>query len=58
MHGSNINGNEGIFSLYNKDLGDNYYKLKYDNIKIINKYDYSSTMPQIIESINIPLNSF
>ena len=58
MHGSNINGNEGIFSLYNKDLGDNYYKLKYDNIKIINKYDYSSTMPQIIENINIPLNSF
>ncbi len=36
----------------------NYYKLKYDNIIIINKYDYSRTMPQIIENINIPLNSF
>ena len=35
MYGSNINGNEVIFSLYNKDLGEICYKLKYDNITII-----------------------
>ena len=57
MHGSNVEGNEAIFSLYNKNLGDNYNKLKFNNIKIINRYEYATTIPQIIEGINIPINS-
>ena len=57
MHGSNVEGNEAIFSLYNKNLGENYDKLKFNDIKIINRYEYATTMPQIIEGINIPINS-
>ena len=56
QHGSNVNGNEGIFTIYTKDLGDNFDKLKY-NVRTISRYDYATTFPQIIEGINIPLNS-
>ena len=56
MHGSNKKGNEAIFTLFNNELGKNYNELKY-NIKTINRYDYAPTMPQIIEGINIPINS-
>ena len=56
MHGSNKKGNEAIFTLFNNELGKNYNELKY-NIKTINRYNYAPTMPQIIEGINIPINS-
>ena len=56
QHGSNVNGNEGIFTIYTKDLGDNFDILKY-NARTISRYDYATTFPQIIEGINIPLNS-
>ena len=56
LHGSNKKGNEGIFTLYNNELGKNYNKLK-NNIKIINRYNYAPTMAQIIEGINIPIYS-
>ena len=54
-HGSNDYGNEGIFLLYTKDLN----IPKNDELKseIINRYQYASSMPLIIEGINIPLES-
>ncbi len=56
QHGSNIKGNEGIFLIYTKELGDNFSKLKYD-VRTITRYNYATTIPQILEDINIPINS-
>ena len=56
QHGSNIKGNEGIFLIYTKELGDNFNKLKYDT-RTITRYNYATTIPQILEDINIPINS-
>ena len=54
-HGSNENGNEGIFLLYTKDLNiPKNNELKYE---IINRFQYASSIPLIIEGINIPLES-
>ena len=56
QHGSNIKGNEGIFLIYTKELGDDYNNLKYD-VTTITRYNYATTIPQILEDINIPINS-
>ena len=51
-HGYNYPGNEGIFIIYTKELNN---KKKERNIENINRYHYASTMPMIIDGINIPL---
>ena len=57
-HGSNVDGNEGIFLLYTKELSE--YKRNINdnnNFEIINRYHYAPSMPLIIQDINIPLES-
>ncbi len=54
-HGSNEDGNEGIFLLYTKDL--NIPKKNELKSEIINRYQYAPSIPLIIEGINIPLES-
>ena len=60
-HGCNNPGNEGIFFIYTKELGDNYNKLNLINnkedIPIISINDYSCTMAQILKNVNLPLES-
>ena len=58
FHGSNTDGNEGIFVLYNKELLEN----KFENndkskFEFINRYHYAPSFPLIIQDINIPLES-
>jgi len=55
-HGLDKNGNEAILFIYTKELKDNYDNLKYEN-KFISKLDPSSIISQILENINIPLQS-
>ena len=55
-HGFDIEGNEAILFIYTKDFKDNYDKLKLDNI-FYNKVDPSSIISQILENVNIPLQS-
>ena len=57
-HGSNVDGNEGIFLIYTKELS-KFKKNINDNNKfeIINRYHYAPSMPLIIQDINIPLES-
>ena len=55
-HGFDNEGNEAILFLYSKELKDNYDKLKNDNI-FYTKVDPSSIISQILENINVPLQS-
>ena len=55
-HGFDIEGNEAILFIYTKDFKDNYNKLQSDNI-FYTKLDPSSIISQILENINIPLQS-
>ena len=56
-HGSNVEGNEGIFFIYTKELGFEFSKLNESKTEIINKFHYAPTMPLIIEGINIPIEA-
>ena len=56
VHGFDNEGNEAVLFLYSKELKDNYDKLKNDNI-FYTKVDPSSIISQILENINIPLQS-
>ena len=60
-HGCNNPGNEGIFFVYTKELGENYEKLKLFNnkedIPEISINDYSCTIAQILKNVNLPLES-
>jgi len=55
-HGLDIVGNEAIIFMYTKELRDNYDSLKYENT-FITQLDHSSIISQILEDINIPLQS-
>ena len=55
-HGLDIDGNEAILFIYTKEFKDNYDKLKLDNI-FYTKVDPSSIISQIMENVNIPLQS-
>ena len=55
-HGLNVEGNEAIIIIYTKDFKDNYDKLKLDNI-FYKRLDPSSIISQILENVNIPLQS-
>ena len=55
-HGLDIEGNEAILFIYTKDLKDSYDKLKSDDI-FYTKVDPSSIISQILENVNIPLQS-
>ena len=60
-HGCNNPGNEGIFFVYTKELGENYEKLKLFNnkedIPVISINDYSCTIAQVLKNVNLPLES-
>ena len=60
-HGCNLPGNEGIFFVYTKELGENYEKLKLFNnkedIPEISINDYSCTIAQVLKDVNLPLES-
>jgi len=60
-HGCNLPGNEGIFFVYTKELGENYEKLKMFNdiedIPEISINDYSCTISQVLKNVNLPLES-
>ena len=56
-HGSNVDGNEGILFIYTKELGFEFNKLNESKTEIINMFHYASTMPLIIEGINIPIEA-
>ena len=55
-HGEDFPGNEGIFYIYTKDFKNNYDKLKI-NERYINIIDESVLMTEILENVNIPLES-
>ena len=55
-HGFDIEGNEAILFIYTKEFRDNYEQLKLDNT-FYNKLDPSSIICQILENVNIPLQS-
>ena len=55
-HGNNIKGNEAAFFGWTKEIAENYENLKLDD-KIVNLYDFSTLVPQIIEGGVIPLES-
>ena len=55
-HGFDIEGNEAILFIYTKEFRDNYDQLKLDNT-FYNKLDPSSIISQILENVNIPLQS-
>ena len=55
-HGLDIDGNEAILFIYTKELKENYDNLKSENA-FITKLDPSSIISQILEDINIPLQS-
>ena len=60
-HGCNSPGNEAIFFLYSKELGENYEKYKTnfekENIPLISLNDYPCTISQILKNTNLPLES-
>ena len=55
-HGLDIEGNEAVIFIYTKDFKDNYDKLKLDNT-FYTKLDPSAIISQILENVNIPLQS-
>ena len=60
-HGCNSLGNEAIFFIYTKELGENYekYKTIFDNeeIPIVSLNDFSCTFMQAVKNANLPLES-
>lgn len=55
-HGYNSKGNEAIFFGWAKEFSENYEKLKLDD-KIVDLFDFSTLVPQIMEGAVIPLES-
>ena len=57
-HGCNRPGNEGVFLLYTKELGENYEKLKNkEKFPKISINDVSCTILQALKNVNLPLES-
>ena len=60
-HGCNSLGNEAVFFVYTKDLGDNYekYKANFEKGEIpnISLNDYVCTISQVLKNTNLPLES-
>ena len=60
-HGCNRIGNEGVFFIYTKELGENYekYKTFHENkeIPIVPLNDFPCTLSQVLKNTNLPLES-
>ena len=60
-HGCNSLGNEGVFFIYTKELGENYEKYKIhlekDEIPIVSLNDFACTVTQVLKNTNLPLES-
>ena len=60
-HGCNSLGNEGVFFIYTKELGENYEKykthLEKDEIPIVSLNDFACTATQALKNTNLPLES-
>ena len=56
-----IKGNEGVFFIYTKELGENYEKYKTnwesEEIPIISTNDFACTFIQALKNVNLPLES-
>ena len=61
LHGCNSKGNEGVFFVYTKELGENYEKyknhLESEEIPIVSTNDFACTFMQAIKNTNLPLES-
>ena len=60
-HGCNSPGNEGIFFVYNKELGNNYDKYKTiaekESAPVVSLNDFACTVTQTVKNANLPLES-
>ena len=60
-HGCNRLGNEGIFFVYTKELGEHYEKykthLKNEDAPIVSLHDCPCTFMQVVKNANLPLES-
>ena len=60
-HGCNSLGNEGVFFIYTKELGENYEKYKTniekEEIPIVSLNDFACTLTQALKYTNLPLES-
>ena len=61
LHGCNSLGNEGVFFVYTKELGENYerYKnhLESEEIPVVSINDFACTFMQAVKNTNLPLES-
>ena len=61
LHGCNSKGNEGVFFVYTKELGENYEKyknhLESEEIPIVSTNDFACTFFQALKNANLPLES-
>ena len=60
-HGCNSLGNEGIFFVYTKELGEHYEKyknhLENEESPIVSLHDCPCTFMQVLKNVNLPLES-
>ena len=60
-HGCNSIGNEAVFCVYTKELGENYEKYKNhlegEQIPIVSLNDFACTFMQAVKNTNLPLES-
>ena len=60
-HGCNSLGNEGVFFVYTKELGENFEKYKMPlekgEIPIVSLNDFACTVTQALKNTNLPLES-
>ena len=60
-HGRNIRGNENVFFIYTKELGEKYEKYKtkfeYEESPIVSLNDFACTFIQSVKNANLPLES-
>jgi len=61
LHGCKSKGNEGVFFIYTKELGENYEKYKTnwesEEIPIVSTNDFACTFIQALKNVNLPLES-
>jgi len=60
-HGCNSLGNEGVFFVYTKELGEHYEKYKTqsknENVPIVSLHDCPCTFIQVLKNVNLPLET-
>ena len=60
-HGCNSLGNEAVFSIYTKELGENFEKYKNhqkgEEVPIVSLNDFACTFMQVVKNGNLPLES-